>query len=177
MSAKFWATHVKTKHLLAGYYPEWRAHCEPGTWTCDASHFAIPNCGGWAVLCPTGRLVWGYETDASGAPEMRGIIEAVRLMPEGVPVTLETDQLSTTALLQTNDRINAVRLSQTAPMWAELLDLLTTRDVTLKWVKGHGRQSNSRMAIVDEASRRAARYGARYTEEEGKWPELSSLSL
>lgn len=99
----------------------------------------------------------GYEYDTLGAPEMRGVIEAVRLVPEGTSGTVETDQLSVHSILF-EGTAHAVRLSQTAPHWAELLELLKTRDVTLKWVTGHGRQSNARMSVVDEASRKAARW-------------------
>ena len=161
MSGKFWGTKVHLKHVHDGYYPAWRSLCEPNVWTCDASHFQYSSMGAWAVLCPSGRLVTGTEPNAAGAPEFRGVIEAVRLVPPGtVSATVETDQLSTAALLIGGDHTHAVRLSQTAPMWAELLELLQERDVTLKWVRGHGRNSNPRMSVVDEASRKAARFAA-----------------
>lgn len=150
-------TSVTSAHVEAGFYPKWRSVCEPGIWTCDASHFQYSGVGAWAVLCPSGRLVTGAEEGSAGAPEMRGIIEAVRLIPEGMTATVETDQLSASALLHGGDLTHAVRLSQTAPLWVELLGLLATRDVTLKWVKGHGQASNPRMSVVDEASRRKAR--------------------
>lgn len=160
------------RNVHEGYYPAWRSVCEPNVWTCDASHFQFSAVGAWAVLCPSGRLVTGTESDAAGAPEFRGIIEAIRLIPPGtVGAVVETDQLSTAALLIGGDLTHAVRLSQTAPIWLELLGLLEDRDVTLKWVRGHGRESNPRMSIVDEASRKAARFAAseqRLDNEEGE---------
>ena len=155
---KFWSVKVRHQDVEQGYYPQWRAVCEPGVWSCDASHFAHSARGAWAVLCPSGRLVTGVEENCTGAPEMRGVVEAVRLVPEhAVGAVVETDQLSVAAILHGGDRTHAVRLSQTMPLWVELLELLETRDVTLKWVKGHGRKSNARLAVVDDASRKAAR--------------------
>ena len=157
MPGKFWAVKVRHEDVERGYFPAWRSVCEPGVWSCDASHFAHSGRGAWAVLCPSGRLVTGVEDNCTGAPEMRGIVEAVRLVPEGTTGTVETDQLSVASILHGGDLTHAVRLSQTMPLWVELLGLLSTRDVTLRWVKGHGRRSNARLAVVDDASRKAAR--------------------
>lgn len=103
--------------------------------------------------------MYGIEHNCSSAPEMRGVIEAVRLVPEGTSGVVETDQLSVASILHGGDLTHAVRLSHTAPLWLELLGLLETRDVTLSWIRGHGRESNPRLAVVDEASRKAARMG------------------
>lgn len=168
-SGKFWGTKVHMRDILAGYYPQWRAVCEPNVWTCDASHFQFSAMGAWAVLCPSGRLVTGTEPHSAGAPEFRGVIEAVRLVPPGtIGATVETDQLSTAALLIGGDHTHAVRLSQTSTMWMELIELLNDRDVTLKWIRGHGRQSNARMSVVDEASRKMARYAAGEQRDQGE---------
>lgn len=157
MAGKFFGVKVRHVDVANGYFPAWRSVCEPGVWTCDASHFSYSERGAWAVLCPSGRLVTGVVERASSAPEFEGIIEAVRLVPEGAVATVETDQLSIQAILHGGDLTHAVRLSQTAPLWTELLELLESRDVTLSWVRGHGRRSNPRMAVVDDASRKAAR--------------------
>lgn len=158
MSGKFWGIKVKKQDIDNGYFPAWRSVCEPLTWTCDASHFSGSMIGAWAILAPSGRLVTGIERRSAGAPEFRGLIEAIRLVPEGtVGATVETDQLSIASIMDGGDNTHAVRLSHTAPLWTEMLELLATRDVTLRWVRGHGRRSNPRMAVVDEASRKAAR--------------------
>lgn len=167
MSGKFWSVKVRQKDVENGYFPAWRSVCEPLTWTCDASHFAVSMIGAWAVLAPSGRLVTGIEQSSIGAPEFRGLIEAIKLVPEGtVGATVETDQLSIAAIMDGGDITHAVRLSHTAPLWREMLDLLDTRDITIRWVHGHGRRSNPRMAVVDEASRKAARMAQRNKETE-----------
>ena len=157
LSGKFWRTKVLREHLQRGYYPGWKGICEPSVWSVDASHFTGSGVGAWAILCPTGRLVYGTQRDLNGAPEFRGIIEAVRMCPATGPSVVETDQLAAASILHNGDTVHATKLADTAPHWRELLDLLETRDVTIRWVRGHGRRSNPRMAVVDEASRKAAR--------------------
>lgn len=159
MSGKFWRTKVHRSDIQNGYYPDWKRICKPGVWTVDASGFSHMGAGAWAVLAPSGRLLTGTESSPTGAaPEFRGIIEAVRLIPTNFKgAVVETDQLSVSSILHNGNTEHALKLADTTVMWRELLDLFQERDVTIRWVRGHGKRSNARMAVVDEASRKAAR--------------------
>jgi ribonuclease HI len=174
MSGKFWRVKVTPQDLEKGFYSGWRTICDPGVWTVDASGFSqTDKTGAWAVLAPTGRLVTGLSDVSNGAaPEFLGIVEAIKMIPPGGTGIVETDQLSISALVQDSERLGKL-VDGTNPLWRELVDLLSVRDVTITWVRGHGRRSNARMAVVDEASRKAARAFENVTDVTLRTPESS----
>lgn len=156
MGGNYHGVKVTNDDLRNGFFPAWRSVCLPDTWVTDASHFMTSNTGAYATLHPDGRLTYEVFHECFAAPEFQGVIHAVSCCPKDRPSTVITDQLSIASIMH-GGFSHAIRLSHTVPLWKQLIELLEERDVTLKWVRGHGMESSAAMQVVDIASRKAAR--------------------
>ncbi len=123
----------------------------------DGACSGNPGPGGWGVLIQRGNqeeeLCGGEPETTNNRMEMMAAIKALEHMPAGEIVTLHTD--STYVMKGITEWIKGWKAkgwknSQKKPvknkdLWLVLDELVSTRQVTWQWVKGHaGNEGNER---------------------------------
>ncbi len=115
----------------------------------DGACSGNPGPGGWGVLIlndgEENELCGGENETTNNRMEMMAAIKALQQMPAGEAVTLHTD--STYVMKGITEWIKgwkargwknaAKKPVKNKDLWLDLDELVSTRDVTWKWVKGH----------------------------------------
>ncbi len=125
----------------------------PGGWGCIVEHHGVRR-----------ELSGGQARTTNNQMELKGLIEALKSVPEGTRVEIVSDSeyvgKGVTSWLQgwiRNGWKNAAKQPvKNKELWQELHALLQTRPHSVQWVKGHaGHEENERCdALAREAIRR-----------------------
>ncbi|MCA2999357.1 MAG: ribonuclease HI [Burkholderiales bacterium] len=133
-----------------------------------------PGVGGWGALLRFGaaeKEIFGGETaTTNNRMELRGVIEALRLLTRECEVVVYTDssyvQKGISEWIHGWKR-NGWRTSDKKPvknsdLWCELDELVAKHQIEFRWVKGHaGNEGNERAdALANRGVEEAARSGS-----------------
>nr|WP_306252843.1 ribonuclease HI [Parvularcula sp. IMCC14364] len=136
----------------------------------DGACSGNPGPGGWGVLIQRANaeeeLCGGAAETTNNRMEMMAAIKALEQLPAGEAVTLHTD--STYVMKGITEWIKGWKArdwknSQKKPvknkdLWLVLDELVSTRQVTWKWVKGHaGNKGNERADALANQGMEAVR--------------------
>ena len=116
----------------------------------DGASTGNPGPGGYGVVMLHGasrkELSGGYSCTTNNRMELMGVITGLRSIKRKLPIIIYSDsQYVVRAVEQGWARRwrsrgwmrTADERAENADLWAELLDLLDSHDVTFRWVKGH----------------------------------------
>ena len=112
----------------------------------DGACLGNPGPGGWAWAIPGGAFAAGPDPATTNQRmEIRAALEAVRANPGPLRVVSDSTYVVNCfrdrwwATWQRNGWRNAQRQPvKNRDLWEPLVELVTSRDVTFGWVKGHG---------------------------------------
>lgn len=130
---------------------------------CDGACSGNPGAGGWACIVETDGTQQEYSGGArhttNNQMELQALIEGLKHAPRGVPLKIVTDSeylaKGVTQWLKTwirNGWLTAAKQPvKNRAQWSEINLLLTGRQYSFEWVKGHsGHKENER---CDELAR------------------------
>ncbi|SFB27877.1 ribonuclease HI [Collimonas sp. OK607] len=128
----------------------------------DGSVLHLFGCGGYAAIRMDEGGLFDHEHAITGSMqsrdvqemELRAVIAAARSAPKKDKITIYTDHKAISDAMSRPTRAK-VEKNQNSKLWYQLRQLCTTRDITVRWVKGHsGDPGNS---AADRLARAAAK--------------------